>query len=235
MRPTMFDRFQLKAAAVFSYDIPTPQIGQGGAEAAILTGDMAHIWHWTRMAKMPSQESMENMFCQCIGAKEEESFEKRIANSMKRIRDLPLFYVTDVMKEGYDFTKATRFAILAMKSVPCILDDAIVRQINLARYGVYEFNEKPIVPGSIFHSVSDQHRDGLVEGQVEKIQQLVKGNGQYLNNALKIARELKQKFANSVSYHRHLACSQCGQDITAQFSIRQEVTDSNLSHCQAGI
>lgn len=62
MRPTMFDRFQLKAAAVFSYDIPTPQIGQGGAEAAILTGDMAHIWHWTRMAKMPSQESMENMF-----------------------------------------------------------------------------------------------------------------------------------------------------------------------------
>lgn len=43
MRPTMFDHFQLKAAAVFSYDIPTPQIGQGGAEAAILTGDMAHL------------------------------------------------------------------------------------------------------------------------------------------------------------------------------------------------
>lgn len=163
------------------------------------------------------------------------NLEKRIANSMKRIRDLPLFYVTDVMKEGYDFTKATRFAILAMKSVPCILDDAIVRQINLARYGVYEFNEKPIVPGSIFHSVSDQHRDGLVEGQVKKNSTISRRKWPILKQCTKNSRELKQKFANSVSYHWHLACSQCSQDITAQFSIRQEVTDSNLSHCQAGI
>ena len=235
MRPSMFDRIQLKATAVFSYDIPTPRIGREGAEAAILTGDMAHIWHWTRMAKMPLQESMENVFCQCIGAKEEGSFEKRIASSMKRIRDLPLFHVTDVTKQGYDFTEATRFAVLTMKSVPCILDDAILKQINLAMCGVYELNEKPIVPESIFHSVSEEHRDGLVEGQVEKIHQLVEGNGQYLNNALKIARELKQKFADSVSYHRHLACSQCGEDVTSQFSIRQEVTNSDLSHCQAGI
>lgn len=167
--PSLFDHIQLKATAVFSYDIPTPRLGQTGADAAILTGDMAHIWHWTRMAKMPLQESMEKVFCDCIGAKEGGSFDKRITSSMKRIRDLPVFHVTNVTKDGHDFTKLSRFAVLTMKSVPCILEDAIVRQINLAMCGVYRLNEMPVAPLSIFHTVSGEHRDGLVEDQIEKL------------------------------------------------------------------
>lgn len=234
-RPSMFDSIDLKATAVFSYDIPTPRIGEGGAEAAILTGDMAHMWHWTRLAKMSLQESMESVFCQCIGAKEVGTFEHRIASSMKRIRDLPLFHVTDVRKKGYDFTQSTGTAVLTMKSVPCILDDAILKQINLAMCGVYQLNENPVVPSSIFHSVGDEDRDGLAEGQADKLQQLVKGNDYYFNNVLKIARELRKKFSDSVNYHRHLVCSKCDRDLTDQFSIRQEVTDPTLSHCHAGI
>lgn len=223
--PSLFDHIQLKATAVFSYDIRTPRLGQTGADAAILTGDMAHIWHWTRMAKMPLQESMEKVFCDCIGAKEGGSFDKRITSSMKRIRDLPVFHVTNVTKDGHDFTKQSRFAVLTMKSVPCILEDAIVRQINLAMCGVYRLNEMPVAPLSIFHTVSGEHRDGLVEDQIDKLTRLVEGNTQHLNNVLKIVRELKPKFEDSVSYHRHLVCSQCGQDVTDQFSIRQEVND----------
>jgi hypothetical protein len=233
--PSLFDHIQLKATAVFSYDIPKPRLGETGADAAILTGDMAHIWHWTRMAKMPLQESMEKVFCDCIGAKDEGSFDKRITSSMKRIRDLPVFHVTNVTKDGHDFTNRSRLAVLTMKSVPCILEDAIVRQINLAMCGVYKLNEIPVAPLSIFHAVSGEHRDGLVEDQIEKLERLVEGNTQYLNNVLKIVRELKPKFEDSVSYHRHLVCSQCGQDVTDQFSIRQEVNDPTLSHCQAGI
>ena len=233
--PSLFDNIQLKATAVFSYDIPTPRLGETGADAAILTGDMAHIWHWTRMAKMPLQESMEKVFCDCIGAKDEGSFDKRITSSMKRIRDLPVFHVTNVTKDGHDFTKQSRFAVLTMKSVPCILEDAIVRQINLAMCGVYRLNEMPVAPLSVFHTVSGEHRDGLVEDQMEKLTRLVEGNTQYLNNVLKIVRELKPKFEDNVSYHRHLVCSRCGQDVTDQFSIRQEVNDPAPSHCQADI
>lgn len=236
-RPSTFDCIQPKATAVFSYDIPTPRVGRGGADAVILTGDLAHLWHWTRMAKLPLQKSMEEVFCHCIGAKQEGSFEERMNSSMKRIREMPLFHVTDVNKQGYDFTKLTRIAVLTMKSIPCMLDDAILRQVNLAMSGVYLLNEEPIVPRSIFHAVSDEHRDGLVDGQVAKLYQLVEGNDDYFNNVLKIARELKQKLADSVGYHRHLACGQCGQDVTSTFSIRQEVSDPTLSHshCQAGI
>lgn len=63
----------------------------------------------------------------------------------------------------------------------------------------------------------------------------MEGNTQHLNNVLKTVRELKPKFEDSVSYHRHLVCGQCGQDVTDQFSIRQEVNDPIPTHCQAGI
>lgn len=232
---SLFDRIELKATAVFSYDIPTPRLGQGEADAVILTGDMARIWDWTRMAKMPLQESMGMVFCSCIGAKEGGTLQERVNSSKKRIRDTQVFHVTHVTKEGIDFTRESRLAVLTMKSIPCILDDAILRQINLAMSSVYRLNAQPVAPRSIFHTVSGDHREGLVEDQVEKLERLVGHNTNFLNNVLKIVRELKPKFEDSIGYHRHLVCTYCGQDVTGEFSIRQEIEEHTLCHCQASV
>ena len=232
-RRSTFDCIQRLSTSVFSYDIPTPRIGRDGADDVILTGDLAHLWKWSRMAKMPLQESMKEVFCDAIGAKEGGSFEERLRSSMKRIRDVPLFHVTDVTRQGMDFTQMTRTAVLTMKSIPCMLNDMYLRQANKAMSVVYPVNEIPIVPQSIFHAVGDDYRDGCVDGQVAQLHRLVEGNYRDLNNVLKMVRESKQRLAGSVSYHRHLLCARCGQDTTSLFTICEEVTET-LSHKDDG-
>ena len=230
-----FDCMQRTATAVFSYDIATPRIGPGCADAVIITGDLAHVWQWCRLAKLPLQESLEEVFCDAIGAKPKGSFEERLGSSMKRIRDVPLFHVTDVAAQGLDFTQMTRLMVVTMSSIPCILRDAFLKQINTVLSSVYPLKEEPTVPTSIFHDVCEQYRDGCGDDQVATLKNLVKGYYRHFNNVMKIVRESKQRLADSISYHRHLACSTCGQDATGMFSIRQEVNDPTLSHCGATI
>lgn len=48
---------------------------------------------------------MEKVFCDCIGVKEGGFFDKCIISFMKCIWDLFVFYVINVIKDGYDFIK----------------------------------------------------------------------------------------------------------------------------------
>ena len=108
--------------------------------------------------------------------------------------------------------------VLTMSSIPCMLNNTFLQQINSALASVYPLNETPIVPGSIFHAVSDEHRDGCGVDQVTTVENLV--NHDHFNNTMRLARESKGRVESCVSYHRHLACSVCGQDATSKFSIR---------------
>lgn len=230
-RISKFDCMQRTATAVFSYDIATPHFGPENADSAIVVGDLARVWDWSRMAKMPLQDSLKEVFCEAIGAKKEGSFEERLDSSKKRIRDLPVFYVTDTTKQKVDFTELTRIMVLTMSSIPCILSDSYLKQINEALYTVYPLNETPTIPRSIFHEVSEDHRDGCGDDQVAVLQNLVRGHSRDFNNVMKIVRESKQRLADTIAYHRHLACSRCGQDATSMLSIQQEVTHTTTSHC----
>lgn len=231
-RLSKFDCMRRTATAVFSYDITTPKFGTEEANAAIVTGDAAELWNFFGLAKMPLQDSLLEVFCSAIGVKPDDSLEKRINSPMKRIREVPLFQVTDTTKQGVDFTGVTRMMVLTMSSIPCMLNNTFLQQINSALASVYPLNEIPIVPGSIFHAVSDEHRDGCGVDQVTTVENLV--NRDHFNNTMRLARESKGRVESCVSYHRHLACSVCGQDATSKFSIREEATDSIMTHCPGG-
>ena len=228
-----FDCMQRTATAVFSYDIATPKFGADGASAAIITGDAAEVWNFFGLAKMPLQDSLLEVFCSAIGVKPDDSLEKRINSPMKRSREVPLFQVTDTKKQGLDFTSITNLVVLTMNSIPCILNDTFLRQINTVLSSVYPLKEEPIVPGSIFHAVSEKHRDGLGQDQVTTLGSMVTHD--HFNNTMRLARESKGRVESCVSYHRHLACLVCGQDLTSNASLLQEVTDPKMIHCGVAV
>ncbi|CAH3190003.1 unnamed protein product, partial [Porites lobata] len=228
-----FDCMQRTATAVFSYDIATPKFGADGASAAIITGDAAEVWNFFGLAKMPLQDSLLEVFCSAIGVKPDDSLEKRINSPMKRVAEVPLFQVTDTKKQGLDFTSITNLVVLTMNSIPCILNDTFLRQINTVLSSVYPLKEEPIVPGSIFHAVSEKHRDGLGQDQVTTLGSMVTHD--HFNNTMRLARESKGRVESCVSYHRHLACLVCGQDLTSNASLLQEVTDPKMIHCGVAV
>ena len=227
-RVSEFDRVAPTTTSVFSYDIPTPRPRHG--DSVILIGDLAEIWGWSKMAEMPLQDSLDKVFCDILGTKHKGTFDECLDGPRKRIRDSPIFYVTDVTRGGLDFTELTRQTVLTMSSIPCLLSDAYLRQVNDVYTNIYPIKEDPVAPGSLFHAVSEDYQNGRGKGQAAELMMMAKDPTGDCNRLMKLTRESSTRVPR-VMYYRCLVCEKCSRDCTHASSIADETSDKVISHC----
>ena len=228
VRVSEFDRFAPRTTSVFSYDIPAPRPRHD--DSVILTGDLAEIWEWSKMAEMPLQDSLDEVFCDILGAKHKDTFEEPLNGPRKSIRDSPIFYVTDFTRGGLDFTTLTSQTVLTMSSIPCLLNDAFLKQVNDVYTNIYPIKEDPVVPGSLFHAVNEDYQNGRGEGQAVGLMMMAKDPTGDCNRLMKLTRESSTRVTR-VMYYRCLVCQKCHRDCTCMCSITEETSNKTISHC----